>query len=249
MEKDVRKYPPVSGMSREQHEGVVTDIFSSVSRSYDILNRFLSMRRDVAWRRALVGRMRFFRTNRLLDVATGTADVALEAARKYPGIEITGLDPSAAMLEVGREKVARAGLGRRITLIEGDALNLPFPGASFDAVSVAFGMRNIPDKAGALREMMRVAVPGGAVMVLEMGLPESGLFREVYIRHLGKVMPAMARVFSSNPAAYEYLADSIINFPGPREFKSLMESAGLADIEIIELTLGITRLFVGRKFE
>lgn len=234
-------------MSREQHQGVVTEIFSSINRRYDFLNRLLSMRRDVAWRRALIRNMRFSGTCRLLDVATGTADVALGAAKEYPRIEITGIDPSGAMLAIGKEKVSRAGLDARISLIEGDALKMPFPDMSFDVAAIAFGMRNISDRTGALREMARVTVPGGAVMVLEMGLPRPGLFRQLYTWHIGTVVPFVARLFSSNPPAYEYLADSIINFPSPEDFASLMESAGLKDVRITELTFGITRLFVGWK--
>lgn len=247
MKNTDEKYPSVSGMSPEDHRQVVRNIFSSVTPRYDFLNRLLSMRRDVAWRNAMVERMRFFDTNRLLDVATGTADVAVGAAQKYRRIEVVGLDPSPAMLAAGREKVGKAGLSSRVSLIEGDALKMPFEDRSFDIACVAFGMRNIPEKPGALREMRRVVVPGGLVMVLEMGLPRPGLFREFYIRYLTEVMPGMARLFSSHPAAYDYLADSIMNFPGPETFKSMMESESISGIEIAEMTFGITRLFSGRR--
>lgn len=241
------KYPSVSGMSPESHRQIVQEIFSSVTPRYDFLNRLLSMRRDVAWRNAMIKKMRFFRTNRLLDVATGTADVALAAAQRFRDIEVVGLDPSAAMLRVGRDKIEKAGLSPRVGLIEGDALKLPFPDESFDVVCVAFGMRNIPEKEGALREMKRVAAGGGQVMVLEMGIPDPGFFREFYIWYLGSVMPKVVSLFSSKHAAYEYLADSIKNFPGPEAFRSLMESEGLAKIEIKEMTFGITRLFTATK--
>lgn len=247
MKNTDEKYPSVSGMSPENHRQVVRDIFSSVTRRYDFLNRLLSMRRDVAWRNGMVKRMRFFQTARLLDVATGTADVAIGAAQKFPQLKVVGLDPSAAMLGVGRTKVEKAGLSSRVSLIEGDGLKMPFEDESFDVACIAFGMRNIPEKAGALREMRRVVVPGGQVMVLEMGLPNPGIFRVFYMWYLGSVMPKMARLFSSHPAAYEYLADSIMNFPGPEAFRSLMETERLSDIEIVELTFGITRLFTGRR--
>jgi demethylmenaquinone methyltransferase/2-methoxy-6-polyprenyl-1,4-benzoquinol methylase len=239
------KYPSVSGMSPEYHRQVVRDIFSSVTASYDFLNRLLSLRRDVAWRNAMIKRMRFFKTDRLLDVATGTADVAIGAARRFPRIEVVGLDPSTAMLDAGRAKVAKAGLSARVSLIEGDALRLPFPDAHFDAACVAFGMRNIPEKAAALGEMSRVVAPGGQVMVLEMGLPDPGFFREFYIWYMGRVMPGAARLFSSHPAAYGYLADSIMNFPGPDAFRALMQEQGISGVEVINMSFGITRLFSG----
>lgn len=245
MKKTDEKYPPVSGMSPESHRQVVRDIFSAVTPRYDFLNHFLSLRRDVAWRNSMIRKMHFSPTNRLLDVATGTADVAIGAARRYNNIEVIGLDPSIAMLEAGRGKVEKAGLSPRVSLIEGDALRLPFPDAVFDVACVAFGMRNIPEKSVALREMRRVVVPGGQIMVLEMGLPSPGFFRVFYTWHLEKVMPGMARLFASHPAAYEYLADSIRNFPEPETFKSLMQSEGLSRIEIVEMTFGITRLFTG----
>lgn len=243
MKKADEKYPSVAGMSPESHRRIVRDIFSSVTPRYDFLNRLLSVRRDVAWRNAMIRKMRFGRTNRLLDVATGTADVAIGAAERFRDIAVVGLDPSSAMLDVGRDKIARAGLSSRISLVEGDALHLPFADASFDVVCIAFGMRNIPEKPEALREMKRVAVPGGQVMVLEMGLPAPGFFRSFYTWYLGSVMPRMTRLFSSNAAAYGYLADSIMNFPAPEDFRSLMRAEGLSDIEITEMSFGITRLF------
>lgn len=245
MKNTDEKYPSISGMSPENHRQVVQDIFSSVTPSYDFLNRLLSMRRDVAWRNAMIKKMHFFKTNRLLDIATGTADVAIGAAQMFRQIEVVGLDPSAAMLAAGREKVEKAGLSSRVSLIEGDALKLPFPDANFDVACIAFGMRNIPERPGALREMKRVVAPGGQLMVLEMGLPKPGILRDFYIWYLGRVMPKMVRRFSAHPAAYEYLADSIMNFPGPEAFKSLMQSEGLSNIDIIEMTFGITRLFTG----
>ncbi len=247
MKKTDKKYPPVSGMSPESHRQVVRDIFCAVTPRYDFLNHFLSLRRDVVWRNSMIGKMRFPHTNRLLDVATGTADVAIGAARRFTDIEVIGLDPSTAMLEVGRGKVEKSGLSPRVSLIEGDALRLPFPDATFDVACVAFGMRNIPEKSAALGEMRRVVAPGGQVMVLEMGLPNPGFFRGFYIWYLETVMPRMARMFATHPAAYEYLADSIMNFPRPEHFKSMMEAEDLSCVEIYEMTFGITRLFTGSR--
>jgi demethylmenaquinone methyltransferase/2-methoxy-6-polyprenyl-1,4-benzoquinol methylase len=224
----------------------VRGIFSSIPRWYDFLNRFLSLRRDVAWRRYTVGRMRFFSTNAFLDVATGTGDLAIEAATKNPSIQVTGLDFVGGMLDVGRVKIRERGLEGRIRLIEGDAMSLPFEDASFDVAAIAFGIRNIPDRVGALREMARVVAPGGSVMVLELTTPAKGPFKTLYGLYLNGLLPLLGRVFSGDARAYRYLADSIMEFPTPEKFSAIMREAGLKDVEAVPLTFGIARLHLGR---
>jgi demethylmenaquinone methyltransferase/2-methoxy-6-polyprenyl-1,4-benzoquinol methylase len=226
---------------------VVREIFTTIPGRYDFLNRVLSLRRDVAWRRFAVRKMRFFDTFRLLDVATGTADLAIEAALRHPSIEVTGIDLIAEMLVPGRRKVAERGLAGRIRLLQGDATALPFPDGSFDAVGIAFGIRNIPEKLVALKEMWRVLVPGGRIVILEMNAPPDRIKRLVFAPYLGRVLPAIARLFSKNPAAYGYLVDSILNFPTPPAFKAMMEAAGFSDVTRHSLTLGITSCFIGLR--
>jgi demethylmenaquinone methyltransferase/2-methoxy-6-polyprenyl-1,4-benzoquinol methylase len=225
----------------------VKEIFATVTGKYDLLNRLLSLRRDVAWRKAAVRRMTFPGGKPLLDVATGTADLALDAARRHPGLRVAGLDFSAEMLEVGREKVAGSGLGDRVALLRGDAMRLPFPDSSFDTVSVAFGVRNMPDRMAALREMARVTAPGGTLLVLEMTAPRLPVFRWVYRVYLTMILPRLASLISGNPAAYVYLGESIMAFPSPEEFAAMMERAGLERVEKHPLTLGVTWLHVARK--
>ena len=149
------------------------------------------------------------------------------------------------MLEHGKVKVEKKGLDRRITLMQGDALELPFCDNSFDVVGIAFGIRNIPDRERALREMLRVVVPGGAVMVLEMTFIQNRLFKLFYHVYLNHILPRLARRFSPNPAAYHYLADSIMNFPQPDAFAAMMEKAGMVRVTKYPLTLGVTYLHVG----
>jgi demethylmenaquinone methyltransferase/2-methoxy-6-polyprenyl-1,4-benzoquinol methylase len=228
--------------ARAERVEEVRGIFSSIPAWYDFLNHFLSMRRDVAWRRLVVSRMRFFRTNRLLDVATGTGDLAIMAARAHPGIEVRGVDLVPRMVERGMKKVRRKGLERRVDLVEGDALDLPFDRDSFDVASIAFGIRNIPDTLGALREMMRVTVPGGKVMVLELTRPSNPLVRAVYGFYLMRVIPFLGRAFSHDPRAYSYLGESIMEFLAPDEFSALMREAGLLEVKAVPLTLGIAHL-------
>jgi demethylmenaquinone methyltransferase/2-methoxy-6-polyprenyl-1,4-benzoquinol methylase len=229
----------------EERVRLVREIFSSITPRYDFLNRFLSLRRDVAWRRKTVGMMRFFSTHRFLDIATGTADLAMEAAVRHPDIKVTGLDFVPEMLALGREKIQRAGLSDRVELVEGDAMELPFPDHSFDVAAIAFGIRNIPEKSHALREMARIVAPGGQVMVLELTTPRSRLARGLYGVYLNRVLPGIGRAFSSNRSAYRYLAESIMDFPTPDEFSELMKESGLRKVEKIPLTLGVAHLHIG----
>jgi demethylmenaquinone methyltransferase / 2-methoxy-6-polyprenyl-1,4-benzoquinol methylase len=246
MEKRIEKrYPPVKEMTPAEQAGMVREVFATIPRRYDFLNRFLSIRRDVAWRRFAARKMHFFKSDRLLDVATGTADLAIAALRRHPRIGIAGLDFVPEMLAVGQQKIRQGGLGEQIHLLQGNALNLPFPDHSFDVAAVAFGIRNIPDRQRALEEMKRVVVPGGQVMVLEMNFPRNPLFRRFYDVYLNYLLPRMARFFSKNPAAYLYLGDSIMQFPAPQQFARMMEAAGLTGIEKYSLTLGITYLYIG----
>jgi len=226
---------------------MVKEIFSTVTSRYDFLNHFLSLRRDVAWRRFAVKKMSFTSTHRFLDVATGTADLAISAGLSYPQITAVGLDFMKEMLDVGQLKIARAGLSRRIQLLRGDALSLPFPGNSFDVAGIAFGIRNIPDRPRALREMARVVIPGGRIMVLEMAFTPGWFSNLIYHTYLNRLLPRIAKKFSLNPRAYYYLADSIMNFPSPDEFSGLMQEAGMVDIETHKLTFGATYLYIGRK--
>jgi demethylmenaquinone methyltransferase/2-methoxy-6-polyprenyl-1,4-benzoquinol methylase len=234
-------------MSDTQHVGHVREIFSTITRNYDFLNHLLSLGQDIAWRNYTARKMRFFATHRLLDVATGTGDLALEAARRHAQLRVAGLDFALAMMDVAARKICKKGFSDRIHLIHGNALALPFPDNSFDVASIAFGIRNIAEKGDVLREMTRVVVPGGQVLVLEMTAPPHRLLRRCYGYYLRYLLPAVARHFSRNPAAYHYLADSIMSFPAPDDFARLMREVGLTAVEYHPLTLGVTYLHVGTK--
>ncbi len=236
----------MAALTRQRHAEVVRDIFTTSHGRYDFLNHLLSLRRDVGWRNVTIARMRFRQTGRFLDVATGTADLAIAAARRWPGVRVTGVDFAAPMLEVGRRKVKAAGLDGRIELQWGDAMSLPFPDAAFDVTAVAFGLRNIPDRLGALREMKRVTVPGGQVMVLEMTFAPARAFRPLYGVYLRRILPAVARIFARNPRTYYYLADSIRHFPAPQVLRDLMREAGLGPVTYQGLTFGTAYLHIGR---
>ena len=228
---------------------MVRHIFSTITGKYDFLNHFLSLRQDIVWRRSAVRKMRFFKTHRLLDVATGTSDLAMEAVRKYPEIRVAGLDFVEEMLRAGRKKIKERGLLTKIDLVQGDALNIPFPRETFDVAAIAFGIRNIPDKIAALREMVRVVAPGGRIMVLEMTFPRLPFITKFYDLYLNRALPVLAGLFSPNPEAYRYLGDSIMNFPTTDHFLSLMKQAGLIHLNMYSMTFGISRLFTGQKPE
>ncbi len=247
MESSKNRCPSVKEINDYDRIRIVKEIFSTITGKYDFLNHFLSLRRDVAWRRFTVEQMRFFNTYRFLDVATGTSDLAIEAALQYPDIQVIGLDFVRQMLDQGMKKIESKGLSTRIDLIKGDALHIPLPDKSFDAAGVAFGIRNIPDKIRALTELRRVVVPRGQVLVLEMTFPRIPCFRQFYDLYLNRILPLLARVFSPNPDAYYYLGESIMNFPSVKGFALMMKDAGLVDVEVYTLTLGICHLFIGHK--
>ena len=238
-----------TALKESEHTEKIRGLFASIAGGYDFLNRFNSFRRDVAWRRRTAREMRFFQTKKLIDVATGTADIILESLREHPGIRAKGVDLVPELMEIGRRKVEKAGLAGSVELMEGNALDLTFEDASFDVATVAFGIRNIRERLHALEEMRRVVVPGGQVMVLELVFACPGPLRLLHGLYLNHIMPKVAMMFSSNPDAYVYLARSIMEFPAPEEFMALMREAGLKDVRFIPLTFGVAGLFVGRRPE
>ncbi len=226
---------------------MVKEIFSTITGKYDFLNHLLSLRQDIVWRKSAARRMRFFKTFRMLDVAAGTLDLALEVAFLHPEIRVAGLDFVEQMLQAGKAKIEKRNLASRVNLVQGDALHIPFPEETFDVAAIAFGIRNIPNKPAALREMVRVVAPEGTVMVLEMTFPQIPGFARVYDLYLNRMLPVLAGLFSPNPKAYHYLGDSIMHFPSVRHFTLLMKEAGLVQVKAHSMTFGISRLFTGRK--
>ena len=230
-----------------EHTERIRGLFASISGGYDFLNRFNSLRRDVAWRKYTASLMRFDNTRRFLDVATGTADIIIETLSAHPDVSAVGVDLVPELMDIGRQKLRRKGLEGSVELMEGNALELPFEDASFDVSAIAFGIRNIRQRVHALSEMRRVVVPGGQVMVLELVFDCPVLVRWLHRLYLGTIMPAAARVFSGNPDAYVYLARSIMEFPSPDEFMGQMLEAGLQDVQYHRLTLGVAGIFRGTR--
>lgn len=225
----------------------VQEMFDRIAPKYDFLNRLLSLRQDTVWRRQMVKAAGLSKNAVLLDVACGTCDVALEASAQLKGaVKIIGLDFSFGMLNLGKKKLRKKD-NRSIALLNGDALFLPFSNEIFDAVFIAFGIRNIMDRRRAIQSFYDSLKPGGRVVVLELTTPEKGLFRSLYLLYFKKILPLIGSFFSKHGNAYSYLPESVLNFPTPVEFSKLMRSTGLKNIRFKQMTLGIVTLFVGRK--
>lgn len=236
---------PISAHS-SRHVSAVKDIFSRITPWYDLMNRLMSARRDVAWRRHLVRRIP--RDAALvLDVATGTGDVALEIVRQRHGARVVGVDFVPRMIEFARVKSARSAKGRRVFFALGDALRLPFADGQFDAAAIAFGLRNIIDRKAALKEMLRAVKPGGKIFILEMTFPRNLGLRRFFDLYLNRVIPILGRFIARNAPAYRYLPDSIQNFLHPDALKEMMLEAGCCEVTAIPLTFGITCLHEGTK--
>ena len=247
MKKNTKDYPPVNQMNQDQKVEIVKDIFSSVTNKYDFLNHFLSLRQDIAWRNKVAKEMRFFKSYKFLDMATGTGDLAINAAKIHRNIKGIGLDFVQEMVDYGNKKIIKQNLKDRLELKLGDATDIKYGDNTFDVTAMAFGIRNIPDKVKALTEMKRVVIPDGQVLILELTTPDSGFFKSIYSFYLNSILPKIAKRFTSNPSAYEYLADSIMNFPTRSEFIFLLNSLGFKKIKAIPLSLGICTLYVANK--
>ncbi len=222
------------------------EMFDRIAHRYDLLNRVLSLGIDQRWRRRTVRALALDGPSRVLDLATGTADLALLIARQGPAVRVVGLDPAERMLAVGREKTARAHLDDRVELITGDAQKLPFPEDSFDGVTIAFGIRNVPDRPRALREMRRVTRPGGRVAVLELSEPRGGLISRIARFHVHRLVPWIGGLLSG-AREYGYLQQSIAAFPPAEEFARTMEEAGLEMVRIERMILGVCHLYVAER--
>jgi demethylmenaquinone methyltransferase/2-methoxy-6-polyprenyl-1,4-benzoquinol methylase len=217
-------------------------MFDGIAARYDLVNRVLSLGLDQRWRRALVRALGLAPGARVVDLATGTGDVAIAIARAIDGVRVLGIDPSAAMLREAARKIGAAGLGERIELARGDASALPVPTAAADAVAIAFGIRNVPDRRAALAEVRRVLVPGGRLAVLELTDPGGALAR----LHVHRLVPRIGALFSSREP-YGYLARSIAAFPPAAAFAAELADAGLEPEPPRPFGLGATHLFLARR--
>jgi demethylmenaquinone methyltransferase/2-methoxy-6-polyprenyl-1,4-benzoquinol methylase len=223
-------------------------MFDAIAGRYDFLNHFLSAGIDRRWRKCAIRSLQLTGRERVLDLCTGTGDVAIAAQTASPGAtSVLGVDFAGAMLRVGREKLARLGLAKQIALVRGDATRVPVGDQLVDRVTVAFGIRNVEDTAAACREMYRVLAPGGRIAVLEFAIPSAPGVRGAYLWYFKHVLPRFGRLISRHNAAYSYLPESVGAFATPDEFVKLLQQAGFSDISAVPLTFGIVYLYAARR--
>lgn len=232
---------------QEAKKNQVARMFDGIAHRYDFLNHFFSLGIDVLWRKSCIRILRNEQPEKLLDVATGTADFAIEAVRMGLDVHVTGVDISVGMLDVGREKIAARGWNDRIELIQGDSVVLPFDDGSFDAFTVAFGVRNFEDLQGGLQDMLRVLKPGAMGLVLEFSKPKHFPIKQVFGLYFKHIMPTVGKWVSKDPAAYTYLPESVQAFPEGEAFLDEMRKAGYVDVKAKGLTGGIATIYTGRK--
>jgi demethylmenaquinone methyltransferase/2-methoxy-6-polyprenyl-1,4-benzoquinol methylase len=225
----------------------VESMFDSIAWRYDFLNHFLSFGIDHLWRRKAIKIIsESYIEPHILDVATGTGDLAIAAVKLIPA-KISGIDISANMLDIGRKKIREKGLENNIELLYGDSENIPFGDSFFDVAMVAFGVRNFSDPLKGLSEMRRVIRQGGMVMVLEFSKPSAFPFRPVYNFYFRNILPFFGKLFSKDKSAYRYLPDSIMQFPDNDAFLDLLRLAGFSDTKQLKMTGGIASIYTGVK--
>jgi demethylmenaquinone methyltransferase/2-methoxy-6-polyprenyl-1,4-benzoquinol methylase len=239
---EVKPYRP-EGSKKEQ----VAEMFNAISPKYDALNRILSAGIDQSWRRKTLREIRATGALNLLDVATGTADLALALAKGIPGSRVVGVDISAGMLEVGRSKVRARDLEGRVRLDLGDGEQLPYEESSFGAVTVAFGVRNFENLEQGLRDMRRVLEPGGTLAVLEFSQPTAWPLRSLYLFYFTNILPRIGRLVSKDASAYTYLPNSVQAFPYGEAFAAKLREAGFKSVRVRPLTFGIASLYLAIK--
>jgi len=223
----------------------VHTVFQNISKKYDRLNNIISFEQHKVWRKRVMKEMSVKKGSTALDVCCGTADWTIALSKAVgPQGEVTGLDFSENMLEVGKEKTAHMD---NIHLVHGDAMNLPFDDASFDYVTIGFGLRNVPDYLGALKEMERVLKPGGMIVCLETSQPTLPVFKQVYRLYFKFVMPIFGKLFAKSKEEYEWLQQSTFDFPGREKLKRLFEQAGFSNIKVRSFTGGVAAMHLGYK--
>ncbi len=244
MDKKTVVTPYGSGDSKKME---VEKMFDKIAPKYDLLNRVLSLGIDVSWRKRAISYLEPGQPKELLDVATGTADVALMAAKVLKPSRIIGIDIANQMLDIGRKKILKEGLEGVITLETGDSEKLRFSDASFDAVTVAFGVRNFENLEKGLSEMYRVLRPGGRIVILEFSRPQLFPFKQLYNTYFKYVLPLIGRLTSRDVRAYTYLFESVQAFPEGDQFLQILSQTGFQNPLCERLTLGICTIYAGTK--
>jgi len=232
----------------DKSAGRIESMFDAIAGRYDLLNHVLSVGIDRSWRKRAIRALQLTGSERVLDLCTGTADLAIAARRAHPpAARVVGVDFSDAMLRVGHDKLTRARLDPAIALVRGDAMSLPVATRSVNGVTIAFGIRNVEQPDIACREMHRVLRPGGRLAILEFAIPTSPLIRAGYLAYFRFVLPRIGRLVSRHNAAYEYLPASVAAFETPDQLVKILRQSGFTDIRAVPLTLGVVYLYTARS--
>ena len=238
----ITPYQKKEGSKKEQ----VTKMFDSIAHSYDFLNHFLSLGIDIMWRKKAVKEISKIKPQYILDIATGTGDLAIECAKLKPK-KIIGVDISNNMLNVGRTKILKKGLSDLIDMKNGDSENLSFEDNKFDAITAGFGVRNFENLDKGLNELYRVLNQEGKIVILEPSEPKSFPFKQIYLVYFNTILPMLGKVFSKDSSAYTYLPNSVAAFPCGNEFVQKLKKAGFKNAKHTPLTFGIAALYTGTK--
>lgn len=242
MKNSVKPYKNSDLSKKEQ----VAKMFDNIASNYDFLNHLLSMGIDIYWRKKLVKRLTKQAPKNILDVATGTGDLAIAMLKATPD-KITGIDISNGMLEIGRKKIKEKGLEDKISFQQADSENLPFEDNDFDAVCVSFGARNFENLEKGLSEMHRVLKPGGNLYILEFSQPDIFPFKQIYQFYFRYILPLLGKIVSNDNAAYNYLPESVSAFPYGKELNKIIENCGYNKAQDHSLTLGIVSIYIAEK--
>lgn len=242
MSKNVTPYKDSKLSKKKQIE----QMFDNISGNYDGLNRVISMGSDVKWRKKVIELVAATNPENVLDIATGTGDLAIQMVRTGAK-KIVGLDLSDGMLSVGRKKIQKQNLSERIEMIQGDSENLPFEDDSFDAITVAFGIRNFETLEKGLSEIHRVLRPGGIFVILETSVPTKFPFKQGYNFYTKFILPTIGKVFSKDKSAYAYLSESAANFPFGEKLNNILRKIGFTKVEDLPQTFGVSTIYVASK--
>lgn len=243
MSKTVTPYNSQQATKKEQ----VADMFNNISKTYDFLNHFLSLGIDVIWRKIAINELKQDKPQHILDVATGTGDFAFEALKILKPQQITGVDISRGMLDIAEQKIAKRGLSNLFKVKLGDSEQLPFEANTFDAITVAYGVRNFEDLEKGLADMLRVLKPGGKAVVLEFSKPRVFPVKQLYNFYFHYITPGIGKLFSKDSRAYSYLPESVKAFPDGVRFTGLMEKVGFKNTNNRPLAFGICSVYTGVK--
>ena len=242
MSKNITPYKDSSLGKKEQ----VAQMFDTISPNYDGLNRVISFGTDVKWRKKVLSMVKEKNPTTILDIATGTGDLALLMSQTNAS-QIVGLDISAGMLEVGRKKITQKNLSNRIEMILGDSENMPFEDNSFDAITVAFGVRNFETLEKGLAEILRVLKPNGRLVILETSVPEKAPFKQFYNLYTKRIMPLIGKMFSKDKTAYAYLSESASVFPYGKKLTDILLKVGFSSVTFEPQTFGAATIYTAQK--